>query len=218
LQLEAGSAPRAAAVDDCSRYLAWARARVARRRPALMVTCGLSGSGKTWLARHLASCLGALHVRSDVERKRLAGLEAHADSRSRPDAGIYSLEFNERTYAHLHDCAAAALVAGESIVVDAAFLRHGERQQFLELARQNDAPFAIVHCSAPDPVLRQRVAARAAARNDASEAGLDVLQRQPGYWEPFDVQQQAAVVAADTSDPSAIERALEQLMHRIPAG
>jgi len=153
-----------------------------------------------------------------VERKRLAGLEAHADSRSPPDAGIYSLEFNERTYAHLHDCAAAALVAGESIVVDAAFLRHGERQQFLDLARQNDAPFTIVHCSAPDPVLRQRVAARAAASNDASEAGLDVLQRQPGYWEPFDVQQQAVVVPADTSDPSAIERALEQLMHRNQAG
>ena len=218
LQLEAGSAPRAAAVAGCSRYLAWAKARVARRRPALIITCGLSGSGKTWLARHLASRLGALHVRSDVERKRLAGLEAHADSRSLPDAGIYSREFNERTYAHLHDCAAAALVAGESIVVDAAFLRHGERQQFLDLARQSDAPFTIVHCSAPDPVLRQRVTARAAARNDASEAGLDVLQRQPGYWEPFDVQQQAVVVSADTSEPSAIEHALEQLMHRNQAG
>ena len=77
LQLAAGSVLRAAAVADCSRYLAWAKARVAPRRPALMITCGLSGSGKTWLARQLASRLGALHVRSDVERKRLAGLEAH---------------------------------------------------------------------------------------------------------------------------------------------
>jgi hypothetical protein len=211
LQLEAGSALRAAAVADCSRYLAWARARVAPRRPALTITCGMSGSGKTWLARQMASRLGALHVRSDVERKRLAGLEAHADSRSPPDAGIYSLEFNERTYAHLHDCAAAALGAGESIVVDAAFLRHGERQRFLDLARRVEAPFSIVHCGAPEAVLRQRVAARAAARNDASEAGLDVLERQPGYWEPFDLQQQAVVVPADTSDPSAVERVLGQL-------
>jgi aminoglycoside phosphotransferase family enzyme/predicted kinase len=214
LQLETGSALRAAAVEDCSRYLAWARARVAPHRPALMITCGLSGSGKTWLARRLASRLGALHVRSDVERKRLAGLEAHADSRSPPDAGIYSLEFNARTYAHLHDCAAAALVAGESIVVDAAFLRHGERQQFLDLARRVEARFTIVHCRAPEAVLRQRVAARAAARNDASEAGLDVLQRQPGYWEPFDVQQQSVVVTVDTSDPSTIDLALQQIAHR----
>ncbi len=184
------------------------------RRPALVITCGLSGSGKTWLARQLASRLGALHVRSDVERKRLAGLEAHADSRSPPDAGIYSLEFNERTYAHLHDCATAALDAGESIVVDAAFLRHGERQRFLDLARRVAATFTIVHCRAPEAVLRQRVAARAAARNDASEAGLDVLQRQPGYWEPFDVQQQSVVVPVDTSDSDAIDRTLEQIAHR----
>jgi predicted kinase len=179
-----------------------------------MITCGLSGSGKTWLARRVASRLGALHVRSDVERKRLAGLEAHADSRSPPDAGIYSLEFNARTYAHLYDCAAAALIAGESIVVDAAFLRHGERQQFLDLARRVEANFTIVHCRAPEAVLRQRVAARAAAKNDASEAGIDVLQRQPGYWEPFDVQQQSVVVPVDTSDPSTIDRALEQMAHR----
>jgi predicted kinase len=71
-----------------------------------------------------------------------------------------------------------------------------------------------VHCRAPEAVLRQRVAARTAAKNDASEAGLDVLQRQPGYWEPFDVQQQSVVVPVDTSDPSIIDRALEQLAHR----
>ena len=76
------------------------------------------------------------------------------------------------------------------------------------------ATFTIVHCSAPEAVLRQRVAARAAARNDASEAGLDVLQRQPGYWEPFDVQQQSVVVPVDTSDSDAIDRTLEQLAHR----
>jgi predicted kinase len=150
-----------------------------------------------------------------VERKRLAGLEAHADSRSQPDAGIYSLEFNERTYAHLLGCATAALTAGESIVVDAAFLRHGERQQFLDLARRAEAHIAIVHCSAPESVLRERVAARSAARNDASEAGLDVLARQPGYWEPLDPPQQEVALPVDTSDPSASEHALEQLAHRF---
>jgi aminoglycoside phosphotransferase family enzyme/predicted kinase len=214
LQLEAGSQPRAAAVADCSRYLDWARARVTPRSPSLVITCGLSGSGKTWFARQLASRLRALHVRSDVERKRLAGLDAHADSRSPPDAGIYSLEFNRRTYAHLLDCTAAALASGESIVVDAAFLRRGERQDFLELAHSVGAPLTIVRCDAPDAVLRQRVAARAAARNDASEAGLDVLARQPGYWEPFDAPQLAAVINVDTSDPVAVEHALRHAARR----
>jgi len=211
LQLDASSPARAQAVADCERYLDWATARVQPRRPALLITCGLSGSGKTWLARQLGTHVGALHLRSDVERKRLAGLAAHEDSRSPPDAGIYTREFNDRTYTRLHECAAAVLAAGEAVIVDAAFLRRDERRRFLDLARKRDSPFAIVHCRAPGTVLRDRVAARSNARSDASEAGLDVLARQPGYWEPFDSHEQLRVVAVDTSSPSASALALEQL-------
>jgi predicted kinase len=159
----------------------------------------------------LAERLGALHLRSDVERKRLAGLAAHEDSRSPPDAGIYTLEFNERTYRRLHDCAAASLAAGEPTIVDAAFLRSHERLSFRSLALERDAPFAIVHCHAPEAVLRERVSARAAARNDASEAGPGVLARQPSYWEAFGSAEQPHVVAVETSDTSAVAAATATL-------
>jgi len=211
LQLAAGSTERSAAVADCRRYLDWAAARVEPRRPPLLITCGLSGSGKTWLARRLAEHLGALHLRSDVERKRLAGLAAHEDSRSPPDAGIYTLEFNEQTYRRLLDCAAASLVAGEPTIVDAAFLRHRERQTFLALARDMDAPFAIAHCRAPVALLRERVQSRAAAGDDASEAGLDVLARQPSYWEEFDGDEPCHVIDVDTSDPAAVTAAISRI-------
>ena len=203
LQLEPHAPPRTAAAADCARYLRWATAALQPRYPALLITCGLSGSGKTWLARRLAARMQALHVRSDVERKRIAGLAAHEASRSPPDAGIYTREFNDLTYTRLHDCAAAALAAGESVIADAAFLRREERHRLLQLATARGVPAAIVHCHAPDAVMRERVAARVAARDDASEAGLDVLSRQPGYWEPFDVQEQPRVVAVDTSSPSS---------------
>jgi hypothetical protein len=72
-------------------------------------------------------------------------------------------------------------------------------------------PFAIVHCHAPDAVLRDRVSARAAARNDASEAGPDVLARQPSYWEAFGSAEQPHVVAVDTSDTSAVAAATATL-------
>jgi aminoglycoside phosphotransferase family enzyme/predicted kinase len=211
LQEDPGSPARAGTVATCERYLDWAIARVRERRPSLLLTCGLSGSGKTWLARQLGPRLGALHLRSDVERKRLAGLAPHEDSRSAPDAGIYTREFNDRTYARLHECAAACLAAGEHVIVDAAFLRRHERQRFLTLAEENDSPAAIVHCRAPESVLRQRVAARSAARTDASEAGLDVLLRQPGYWEPFDASEQPSVIEVDTSAPPAVAAALARL-------
>ena len=217
LQLDAGSAARATAIADCRRYLDWAAARVTPRRPVLLVTCGLSGSGKTWVARRLAARLGALHLRSDVERKRLAGLAAHEDSHSPPDAGIYTLEFNEHTYQRLLECAAASLACGEPTIVDAAFLRRHERQSFLALAGERAVPFAIVHCRAPDAILRERVRARSAARSDASEAGLDVLARQPSYWEDFGSEESPRVVAVDTSDPPAIAAAIERLA-RLAAG
>ena len=214
LQLDPQAPARTAAIADCVRYLEWSTARVRARRPTLLITCGLSGSGKTWLARQLGTRLNALHVRSDVERKRLAGLAAHEASRSPPDAGIYTLEFNELTYRRLHDCAAAALAGGEPTIVDAAFLRGHERQRFLALAQQRDLPFAIVHCRASDAVLRDRVAARTAARDDASEAGLDVLARQPGYWEPFGSEERTHVIEVDTSDPVAVAAAVQALAAR----
>ncbi len=207
---------RAAAIADCLRYLDWASARLAPRRPALLLTCGLSGSGKTWLARQLAPAFGALHLRSDVERKRLAGLAPHEDSRSPPDGGIYTRAFNERTYARLEHCAGAALVAGEPVIVDAAFLRRGERLRFAELAAAHGAPAAILACHAPDALLHRRVAERRAARIDASEAGTELLARQAGYWEPFGERERAQVVDVDTSRPDAVRDALARLRARLP--
>jgi hypothetical protein len=176
-----------------------------------VITCGLSGSGKTWLARQLREPLRALHVRSDVERKRLAGLTSGADSRSPPDAGIYTRDYTTRTYDRLHECATAALLGGESIIVDAAFLRRDERKRFLALAESVHARAALVQCYAPPETLRQRVAARSAARSDASEAGLDVLQRQPSWWEEFEDCERPHLIEVDTTLASPLAAVLERL-------
>jgi predicted kinase len=171
----------------------------------------LSGSGKTWLARRIAERLDALVVRSDIERKRLAGLQPMDTSASAPDAGIYSREFNARTYQRLRECAADCLRGQESVIVDAANLRRGERDLFLETAREHAAGFTLVHCAAPLDVLKRRVAERAAAGADASEATVSLLDRQPSYWEPFSRDEQSQVVAVDTNAPESIERALCRL-------
>jgi aminoglycoside phosphotransferase family enzyme/predicted kinase len=211
LQAQAGSPARQAAVTTCRRYLDWAASRLTPRRPALLLTCGLSGSGKTWLARAIAPSLGALHLRSDVERKRLAGLAPHEDSRSEPDGGIYTREFNARTYERLERCAAAALEGGEPVIVDAAFLRRGERLRFLDIAASAGARAVILHCRAPEAMLRQRVAARQASRSDASEAGLDVLARQPSFWEDFDERERAHVLEVNTDSGRAASDVLAAL-------
>ncbi len=211
LQSPIGSPGREGAIASARRYVDWATERTRRHPPALILTCGLSGSGKTWLAAGLSCDLDALHLRSDVERKRLAGLAPLEDSRSPPDAGIYTLEFNTRTYARLLECARAALLGGEAVIVDAAFLRRAERHSLLALARELSLPATILHCQAPAGELRRRVAERAQAKRDASEADLGVLERQPGYWEDFDETERPHVVAVDTTAPDVRQGTARQL-------
>ena len=208
----------AGAATLAHQYLDWAVSQIERPRPRLVVMVGLSGSGKTWLARRIAACCDALIVRSDVERKRLAGLQPLATSASAPDAGIYSREFNARTYERLRECVSHCLRGRESVVVDAANLRRDERELFIAAGREHTADIAIVQCVAPLEVLKRRVAGRAATGADASEATVSLLDRQPAYWEPFSGDEQSHVVVVDTTAAESIEGALQTLVRsRQPA-
>lgn len=208
----------AGATTPARQYLDWAVAQIERPRPRLFVMAGLSGSGKTWFARHIAERCGALIVRSDVERKRLAGLQSLDTSASAPDAGIYSREFNARTYDRLRDCVANCLRGDESIVVDAASLRRGERELFLAAGRELAAEVVFVHCAAPLAVLKQRIADRTSAGADASEATVALLDQQPSYWEPFNDDERSHVIEVDTTSAESIELALRGLAAPTSAG
>jgi aminoglycoside phosphotransferase family enzyme/predicted kinase len=199
------------AMTQARRYLDWIEQRARRGPPLLVVMTGLSGSGKTWMAQRIAGSIDGLVVRSDIERKRLAGLRPLQSSNSPADGGLYTTEFNRLTYARLGDCAAHGLAGGEHLVIDAASLRHGEREQFMNLARTHAATLRIVHCEAPMTVLRQRLEARAAAGNDASEATVALLDRQPGYQEPFTDAERAALITVETADAASVAAALRSL-------
>ena len=100
----------------------------------LFITHGLAGSGKSTIAAQLVETLGAIRIRSDVERKRLAGLTARTDSGSGLLQGIYTAEATEKTYQHVASCAEQVIKAGFSTIVDAAFLQRWQREIFQELA------------------------------------------------------------------------------------
>ena len=97
------------------------------------------------------------------------------------------------------------------MIVDAAFLRAGERLAMLELARDAGVDARILHCSAPMDILRRRVEERSQRRDDASEAGTEILGRQSVWWEPFTAAERAAVLEIDTSAPDVSARTLNLL-------
>jgi aminoglycoside phosphotransferase family enzyme/predicted kinase len=195
-------------------YLDLALRLLAPRRPILIVMVGMSGSGKSWLSQRIVSSLPAVRVRSDVERKRLAGFAADAATRSEPGSGIYTPEFNALTYERLIDCARHALRGRQNAILDAAFLKRAERTAALELAARLGVRCLLVACTAPIEVLRQRVAERAARATDASEATLEILERQRGYFESFTSSEEAVLVTVDTSRPDPEQRVLDAIAHR----
>ena len=182
-------------------YLAVARqmAKGAAHGPRLLITHGLSGSGKSTVTGQLVEIAGAIRLRSDVERKRLHGLTALQSSAGQP-VDIYTPEATRRTFARLIECARIALQAGYPVIVDAAFLRRAERQAFRALAAGLQVPFAILDCRASEAQLRRRVAARSARGGDASEANLDVLERQLAFLEPLDAGERAIALEVATDE------------------
>jgi len=180
----------------------WLAERLARPAPAALVLMhGVSGSGKSWTGQRLLEATGALRVRSDLERKRLHGVAATGTSGSAVGGGIYGAEATQRTYERLAAVAAESLRAGWSVVVDAAFLRRAERDAFLALARSLGAPFALISCQAPPQVLRARIAARAAAGTDPSEADAAVLEHQLATEEHLGEDELAAALVVRDGDP-----------------
>ncbi|MCX8005361.1 MAG: AAA family ATPase, partial [Burkholderiaceae bacterium] len=176
--------PQDAAMADGLRYLATAERIAHPPRPLLLATCGVTGSGKTTVAQHLLQALEAVRVRSDVERKRLAGRAATERCATAVGAGLYDAAHTQATYARLGTLAQIILDGGFRALVDATLQRRAQRHALRELARASAARFLLVVCEAPPAVLQARVAARLASGADASDATPAVLQAQLSAFEP----------------------------------
>jgi aminoglycoside phosphotransferase family enzyme/predicted kinase len=192
-------------------YLALAERLRQRGAPLLIVMTGLSGAGKSTVALALAERVGGVRIRSDVERKRLYGLEPEAKS----DGSIYTAEATSRTYERLATAARAVAAAGVPAIVDAAFLKREERLQFRALAGELGVRHALVVCEAPTEVLRARVAARAALGADPSEAGVEVLERQRRWREPLGAEEHADATVIDTATAARQQQDGEALAARL---
>jgi uncharacterized protein len=147
--------------------------------PRLVAVGGMSGTGKSTLASALApelgSAPGAVHLRSDLERKSLFGAEETA--RLPPQA--YTPEASARVYAILLGKARLALAAGQSVIADAVYATPEERSAIEALAAELGVPFQGLWLTAAPQTLVARVAAR---RNDASDATPEVVHQQL-QWE-----------------------------------
>lgn len=195
-------------------YLDLAQTWTQQARPRLWLMHGVSGSGKTWVSSRAARLWPAVRVRSDVERKRLHGLAADADSGSGLGTGLYTADAGVQTYAALERAGRSIIDGGESALIDASFLKRAQRDAFYRLADELGVEYRVLVCTAAPDELRRRVAARALEGRDASEAGLEVLEQQLACVEPLDAHERASSIVIDSAKLTS-ETELEALLRPL---
>jgi uncharacterized protein len=193
--------------NQAAHYLTMALGLFEPPAARLIAVGGFSGTGKTTLAAALAPDIGAspgaVHLRSDVERKALVGVA----ETTRLDAGHYDAETTTQVYRRIEARALSALQAGHSVIADAVFARPDERQAIEDVARRAGVAFTGIWLEAPGECLAQRVSQR---RGDASDATSEVVAMQIGRG-AGPVTWQAIDTSGSPGDAAAAARRLLKL-------
>ncbi len=200
LRLQQGGLAAAEAIEldqELRRYLEGATTCTRSTRGGVLITHGISGSGKSHWARQLCLQKDWIHLSSDQERKRLFGRWGHSDAP--PLSGDpYRPEVTEWLFGdHLLGAADAVLEAGLTVVLDATFLRHRHRALFRDLARRRGVPFLILDCSELAALALQRLIERRRLGRDASDADPAVLKRQRQDQEPLEASERSEALVVE---------------------
>lgn len=178
--------------DKAARYytLAWRWGQFHSGR--LLMMAGLSGSGKTTVARWLSRQLGAIHIRSDAVRKHLGGIPVETPGND----DLYTPAMSQRTYNRLQELGILLATQGYLVILDAKYDRQALRQAAIAAAESQSLSLDIIYCQAPYAVLQDRVRQR---QGDIADATVQVLAQQT--LEPFSDVEQGYVTTVDTTQP-----------------
>lgn len=180
------------ASESAAKYYRLAWEYTQQRDGRLMLMSGLSGSGKSTVARQVARRTNAIHLRSDAVRKHLAGIPL--DQRGGKE--LYTPEMTQKTYGRLRELGVMLASQGFPVILDAKYDRVGLRQEVISAAKEKNLPVEILHCAAPMEVLRQRLDGRT---GDVADATSDLLDSQQKSAESFTQDEQGYVRTIDTT-------------------
>lgn len=208
LSADADAVQRAATLRQYRNYANLAESYSAIPSRFLVITHGVSAVGKSHVAMRLVDSLGAVRLRSDVERKRLFAGQ---------DEALYGAQVSEATYARLHELAGQALRAGFPVVIDATYLKQGQREAAAKVAETTGVPFLILDCEAPQAVIAGWLQQRQARNDDPSDATLEVIEAQQASREPLTAQETLRSKRVETNVSSDLDSLIDNLRQRLPS-
>jgi aminoglycoside phosphotransferase family enzyme/predicted kinase len=179
--------------------------------PAVIVLCGLAGSGKSTVARSVSARTTYQVLNSDVVRKQLAGAPLTRRSSDGYGQGLYSESFNTRTYDELCKQTEECLQSGKGVIVDATFKEPRHRRQFVESSARLGHPIIFVECRASEEKTLERLKSRERSSHEVSDATTTIYLRQREEFAPFtDIPQSVHMVLNTEQDP---EDAAGEVLH-----
>lgn len=182
------------------KFITLAQSFINKDKPYLLLTHGMSGSGKSTLAKLLVEKLGLVQLRSDVERKRMAGIPINESSHSGLYTDLYSEQQTQKTYQLLLELTKLSLNSGYSTIVDATFQTEQQRKLFIDYAKQHEMPYCILYCQASLDKLLEWVTTRSMDVS-ISEANKDVLIAQQDKFEPLTSEEIRHCISINTANP-----------------
>jgi uncharacterized protein len=196
-------------------HFSLAASYAARGRPAILIVCGLSGSGKSTVARLLQGRTGFELLDSDRTRKRLAGVPEFFDGGASYGSGLYSPAFDRLTYDSLFAEAERHLRDGRGVIIDATFKAREDRRAAITLGYRTELPVLFVECRADQEEVSRRLRERTLRGGDPSDATEDVYVRQRSEFMPLDDLPAPQHLVVDTTQGvedviSSIESRLRQ--------
>ncbi|NQV25280.1 MAG: AAA family ATPase [Rhodopirellula sp.] len=209
------AAQRRALANEFGGYLSIAGHDAAETTPAILIMHGLSGSGKTAVSQRIVECSSAIRIRSDIERKRIHGIDETDRATGAAATRLYSPETTRQIYCQLATLAESVIQSGFPVIVDATFLLSEERAKFRELAARLGVPFRIIACTASEAELVKRVSIRAADNRDASDAGVAILRQQLATNTGIDSEPASQLITINTTDDAAIVASIDTVCRLI---
>jgi uncharacterized protein len=186
------TADRTVAAQTAENYYHQAWDYTRQRQGRLIMLSGRSGSGKSTLGKQIAQQVGGIQLRSDAVRKHLGKIPLL----SKGDDSLYTPEMTDRTYQQVLELGNKLAAQGWTVILDAKYDRQSLRSPVVDLAADCGLFFQILHCTAPENVLRDRLIQRT---GDIADATVDLLASQTAAWEDFTPAERAYVTTVDTT-------------------
>uniref|UniRef100_A0A7C5KFK5 Aminoglycoside phosphotransferase domain-containing protein n=1 Tax=Thermodesulfobium narugense TaxID=184064 RepID=A0A7C5KFK5_9BACT len=155
--------------------------------PSIFVICGLSGTGKSALAKRLSAKTNIKRLSSDEIRKELAGIPKYESAKATYNEGIYSHEFTEKVYNKIFELSKLEIESNRSVIIDATFNSDFYRKKIINLQENLGVDMFLIEREADFEIVKERLTKRAAKRNTSSDADLEIYRRQLSEYRPWQV-------------------------------